>query len=112
MMAVVLSKIQQAAHYIPNKCNLCSYAVITGKHDETIGMSYLRWKDPLFQGMFVIPKLRDSINGNTYRRFFVVPREKYMFFKKEHQMGIGTKTGEKDPVEYFDSNVSTFYPIL
>jgi hypothetical protein len=71
-------------------------------------MSYLRWKDPLFQGMFVIPKLRDSINGKTYCRFFVVPREQYMFFKKEHQMGISTKTGEKDPVEYFDSNVSTF----
>ncbi len=102
------TRFSQAAHYIPNKCNLCSYAIITGKHDESINMSYLRWKDPLFQGMFIIPKLRDSIKGKRYSKFFVVPREQYMFFKKEHKMGISTKTGEKDPVEYFDSNVSTF----
>ncbi len=101
------TRFTQAAYYIPNKCNLCSYAIITGKHDETIEMPYLRWKDPLFQGMFVIPKLCDSIKGKTYRRFFVVPREQYLSFKKEHNMGISTKNGEKDPVQYFDSYVST-----
>ena len=30
-----------------------------------------------------------------------------MSFKKEHNMGISTKNGEKDPVKFFDSNVST-----
>ena len=29
-----------------------------------------------------------------------------MSFKKEHNMGISTKNGEKDPVQYFDSYVS------
>ena len=94
------------AYYLPNKSNLCSYAIITGKHDEPIQMTYLRWKDPLFQGMFVIPKLRDSIKGKTYCRFFVIPREQYLSFKKEHKMGISSKNGEMDPVQYFDSTVS------
>ena len=58
--------------------------------------------------MFIIPKLRDNIKGKRYCYFFVVPREQYMFVKKEHKMGISTKTGEKDLVEYFDSNVSMF----
>ena len=96
----------QATYYIPNKCNLCSYAIITGKQDEPVSMSYLRWKDPLFHGMFVIPKLRDSLNRKTCRRFFVVPREQYLRFKKEHKMGISSKNGEMDPVQYFDSTVS------
>ena len=93
---------------MPDKSKLCSYAIIKGPHDEIVDMSNLRWKDPLFQGMFVIPKLRDSIKGKTYLKFFVVPREQYLFFKKEHKMGISTKTGYKDPIEYFDSKVSTF----
>ena len=66
------ARFSQATYYVPNKFNLCSYAIITGKQDEPISMSYLRWKDPLFQGMFVIPKLRDSLNRKTCRRFFVV----------------------------------------
>ena len=86
----------QVAYYIPNKCNLCSY-VITGNHDETIDMSYLRWKDPLFQGMFVIPKHCDSLKGKTHRRFFILQRKQYLFFEKEHKMGISTKSGF-DPV--------------
>jgi hypothetical protein len=102
------TRFTQAAYYLPNKSNLCSYAIITGKHDETIQMPYLRWKDPLFEGMFVIPKLHDSIKRKTCRRFFVVPREQYLSFKKEHKMGISTKNGETDPVQFFDSNVSTF----
>ena len=67
------TRFTQAAYYLPNKSNLCSYAIITGKQDEPIQMPYLRWKDPLFLGMFVIPKLRDSIKGKTCRTFFVVP---------------------------------------
>ncbi len=57
--------------------------------------------------MFVIPKLRDSIKRKTCRRFFVVPQEQYLSFKKEHKMGISTKNGEMDPVQFFDSNVNT-----
>lgn len=100
------ARFSQAAYYVPNKSNLCSYAIITGKQDEPVSMSYLRWKDPLFHGMFVIPKLRDSLNRKTCRRFFVVPREQYLRFKKEHKMGISSKNGEMDPVQYFDSTVS------
>ena len=100
------ARFSQAAYYVPNKSNLCSYAIITGKHDETIEMPYLRWKDPLFQGIFVISKLRDSIKGKTCHRFFIVPQEQYLRFKKEHKMGISSKNGEMDPVQYFDSTVS------
>ena len=96
----------QAAYYVPNKSNLCSYAIITGKQDEAVKMPYLRWKDPLFNGMFVIPKLRDSIKGKTCRRFFVVPRDRYLTFKKHHKLGISTKNVEKDPINFFDANVS------
>ena len=31
----------QAAYYVPNKSNLCSYAIITGKQDEAVEMPYL-----------------------------------------------------------------------
>jgi hypothetical protein len=102
------TRFSQAAYFVPNKSNLCSYAIITGKEDEAIEMSYLRWKDPLFHGMFVVPKLHDSIKGKTCRRFFVVPRDQYLTFKKQHKLGISTKNGEKDPIKFFDANVSTF----
>lgn len=102
------TRFSQAAYFVPNKSNLCSYAIITGKEDEAIEMSYLRWKDPLFHGMFVVPKLHNSIKGKTCRRFFVVPRDQYLTFKKQHKLGISTKNGEKDPINFFDANVSTF----
>ena len=58
--------------------------------------------------MFIIPNLHDSIEsieGKTYRRFFLVSLAKYLPFKKEHKDGIATKAGFQDPVLYVDTRM-------
>lgn len=61
-------------YFLPNKNNFCSSAIIVDPKGKSVDRLPQEKEKNLDNGMFVVPKLRDSINGKTYRYFFIVPR--------------------------------------
>ena len=72
-------------------------------------LSFLRQRHNDFDGMFVVPKLQDSIDGVKFRHFHVIPRAQYILFKNRHKQGITTMNGIHNHVAYVDSQVSLYY---
>ena len=100
-----MKKFARFSYFILNIENFCSYAIIVDPEGEPVDLPFLRKKDKNLEGMFVVPKLRDSILGKKYQTFFVVPCKCYLHFKKTHKSGILTKNGYCNPIEQFDKMV-------
>ena len=93
-----VKKFTRLFYFIPNTEYFCSYAIIVDPEGEPVDLPFLRKKDKNLEGMFVVPKLRDSILGKKYQTFFVVPCKCYLHFKKMHKSGISTKNGHCNPM--------------